>query len=295
MKDYGNAIKTLRKRNQTTQAALAEKLNVSGQAVSKWENNMAQPDLDTVLKITEIFGVSLDEFTRLCDLDAVDATPAASEVAVAVGTAPAAVEPVHTPATAPILIGVCGQCGRSIYNEKELGARTPKILCENCVAVNASKKKEAEEKKQHEELAKRAEQLGKLRRSLIIPAIVVVSIVLLLSILTPSIWWFWSAAGILIYVIVVLVRWDNNIVSNIVDWTFGVTFAKPGLIIPLSLDGFLWALGVKIAMAVIWFFLSLAVSLFGLVLCVLVFPIAIPLAIIKTKKEIENNEFMSLD
>ncbi len=293
MKDYGNAIKGLRKQNQMTQAALAVQLNVSGQAVSKWENNLAQPDLDTILRMTQIFGVTLDEFTKLCDPDAVDATPTA-EIAA---TATAAAEPVRTPESvpAPILIGVCGQCGRSIYNETELGTRTPKILCKNCVAVNERKKKEAEEKKLYAELAKKEEQYRKLRRSLIIPAAVVVPVVLLLIILLPMLWWFWPAIGILIYAIVVLVRWDNNIVSGIVEWTFGVTFAKPGLIIPLSLDGFLWALGVKIAMAVIWFFLSFAVSLFGLALCVLVFPIAIPLAILKTKKEIENNQFMLLD
>ncbi|MGN1062650.1 MAG: helix-turn-helix domain-containing protein, partial [Candidatus Scatosoma sp.] len=45
MNDIGRAIQTLRKRKNLTQSDLAGELNVSGQAVSKWENNLSQPDL----------------------------------------------------------------------------------------------------------------------------------------------------------------------------------------------------------------------------------------------------------
>ena len=67
MSDFGKAIQTLRKRKNLTQAELAASLNVSGQAVSKWENNLSQPDLDTVQKMMEIFEVSWEEFSALCN------------------------------------------------------------------------------------------------------------------------------------------------------------------------------------------------------------------------------------
>ncbi|MBQ8782682.1 MAG: helix-turn-helix transcriptional regulator [Clostridia bacterium] len=50
----------LRKRNGLSQEALAEKLDVSRQSVSKWETGESIPDLDRIVKLSEIFGVSTD-------------------------------------------------------------------------------------------------------------------------------------------------------------------------------------------------------------------------------------------
>lgn len=50
----------LRKRNGLSQEALAEKLNVSRQSVSKWETGESFPDIDRIVKLSEIFGVSTD-------------------------------------------------------------------------------------------------------------------------------------------------------------------------------------------------------------------------------------------
>ena len=44
-----------------SQTELAEALEVSRQSISKWENNMATPDLDKVIKMGAIFGITLDE------------------------------------------------------------------------------------------------------------------------------------------------------------------------------------------------------------------------------------------
>lgn len=57
----GNKIKTLRKKKGLTQEQLAENLGVSFQAVSKWETNIALPDITLVPLIAHYFGVSTDE------------------------------------------------------------------------------------------------------------------------------------------------------------------------------------------------------------------------------------------
>lgn len=49
-----------RKRNGWSQEELAEKLSVSRQSVSKWESAQSVPDLNRILKMAEIFGVSTD-------------------------------------------------------------------------------------------------------------------------------------------------------------------------------------------------------------------------------------------
>lgn len=53
----------LRKQNKLTQAELAEKLNYSDKSVSKWERGEALPDLEVLVKVSQLFNVSLDYLT----------------------------------------------------------------------------------------------------------------------------------------------------------------------------------------------------------------------------------------
>ena len=53
-------IITLRKKNGWSQEELAEKLKVSRQAVSKWEGAQTVPDLERVLQMSQLFGVTTD-------------------------------------------------------------------------------------------------------------------------------------------------------------------------------------------------------------------------------------------
>lgn len=57
--DFGEKLQNLRKENGLSQEQLAEKLNVSRQAVSKWESG-ALPDVDNIVKISSFFDCSLD-------------------------------------------------------------------------------------------------------------------------------------------------------------------------------------------------------------------------------------------
>lgn len=57
----GKRIMENRKRLGLTQDALAEKLGVTAQAVSKWENDLSCPDIATLPKLADIFHISVDE------------------------------------------------------------------------------------------------------------------------------------------------------------------------------------------------------------------------------------------
>ena len=57
----GNRIGMLRRRKGMKQEELAEKLGVSPQAVSKWENNQTCPDIVLLPKLAQLLGVSVDE------------------------------------------------------------------------------------------------------------------------------------------------------------------------------------------------------------------------------------------
>ncbi|MBO5258005.1 MAG: helix-turn-helix transcriptional regulator [Clostridia bacterium] len=56
----GQVIRRLRKERNFTQEELAEQLNISAQAVSKWENGTSMPDISQVVPLASVFGVTTD-------------------------------------------------------------------------------------------------------------------------------------------------------------------------------------------------------------------------------------------
>lgn len=68
---------TLRKKSGLSQEQLAEALNVSRQAISKWEGGSAMPESDKLLALSNYFGVSLDYLLK-------DGTPDAALIAYGV-------------------------------------------------------------------------------------------------------------------------------------------------------------------------------------------------------------------
>ena len=56
----GEKIAKLKKKSSLSQEALAEKMNVSRQAVSKWESNQSIPDIEKIVDLSELFGVTTD-------------------------------------------------------------------------------------------------------------------------------------------------------------------------------------------------------------------------------------------
>ena len=57
----GSNIASYRKRERLTQAGLAEKLNYSDKAVSKWERGESMPDVLTLVQIAELFEISVND------------------------------------------------------------------------------------------------------------------------------------------------------------------------------------------------------------------------------------------
>ncbi len=65
--ELGNQIRVLRTQRGVTQEALAEHLNVSPQAVSKWERDAALPDIQLLPALSAYFGVTIDALFSLTD------------------------------------------------------------------------------------------------------------------------------------------------------------------------------------------------------------------------------------
>lgn len=63
-KSIGDKIAEARKRINLSQAELAQKVSISSQAVGKWERDESMPDIKTLIRLSEIFGVDLNYFSE---------------------------------------------------------------------------------------------------------------------------------------------------------------------------------------------------------------------------------------
>lgn len=62
--EIANNLVRLRKKNGLSQEALAEKIGVSRQAVSKWERAESSPDTDNLIALAELYNLSLDDMIK---------------------------------------------------------------------------------------------------------------------------------------------------------------------------------------------------------------------------------------
>jgi len=62
--NFSEKLQILRKEKRLSQEGLAEKLNVSRQAVSKWESGQSFPELDKIIILSDIFSVTVDELVK---------------------------------------------------------------------------------------------------------------------------------------------------------------------------------------------------------------------------------------
>ena len=58
--NLGENLISLRKKENMSQEDLAEKLDVSRQAISKWESGQGYPEMEKIIKISEIFNCNID-------------------------------------------------------------------------------------------------------------------------------------------------------------------------------------------------------------------------------------------
>ena len=63
---FGAMIRRLRRQNDMTQAALAQKVGITDKAVSKWERDLSFPDITLFPKVADILGVSVEDLLKGC-------------------------------------------------------------------------------------------------------------------------------------------------------------------------------------------------------------------------------------
>ena len=118
--EIAQRLSARRKQSGLSQEALAEKLGVSRQAVSKWERSESSPDTDNLIALAQLYGVSLDELLyvddEMRDDVAFEAVDRAAERAAATGA------PKPAPGTAACATPAAGEGGPETSTSAEGGA-----------------------------------------------------------------------------------------------------------------------------------------------------------------------------
>lgn len=251
-----------------TQKELADKLFVTPQAVSRWENGDAEPSATTIDAMTKIFNISVDElFGR-----------EAPKPEVIVKTETVYKEP-------PVVLGVCEVCNKPIYSSDELVRKTrsggrigsvTQVICKSCY-----------EKQKKAELQAAIEHGIKQRKRSFIwgglitgAAFIITLCVALKNNCSVGQVIGFSVVSLLLFPFISCLFLQNNFVDDMVLSVASFGFVRfPGLIFSLSLDGIFWFLTVKLAFFVLGFmiaaaFLALAVAL-GMVVGIFVYPSAL--------------------
>ena len=250
MPQYGKIISRLRKEHNMTQAELGAKLNVSFQAVSKWENDLAQPDFATMNEIAKIFQVPLTVF--------------AEENAAESRAAAVAESTEDDP-----LLGYCSVCG-NIVHQSNVAQQRPKLVCRACAEEQAEKERaEAEaarKKRRDEELHRRARIRHMRNLGLGWGAVggVILAVLAVIGVVAAK-----QNAGIAVlggvfgalfgFTFIAQLFWDGFVADTALAG--GKIIGTPGIIFSFDLDGFIFLIAMKILFAVLKFLVFLITSL----------------------------------
>lgn len=289
--ECGKVIAANRKRLGWTQAELGAKLNVTAQAVSKWENGNAEPDFATLQRLTELFGIGLEElFGGKSAASEAHPAPTETEHPAPVPTAQPAASQAAAPAKADprprVIIGYCDACKKPIeqnsayhvYPATRGGAQ--RIVCKACFDRDEARRKRTAYE----------EERKNFRRSMIVATLVAVAVVLVGVIAAIAaknpIYLVSIAVAVALFFFVAQCFWTSYALDLLLF--FCRSFRLPGLIFTLDLDGILWFIFVKLLFGLLTGMLS--VLLFAVGLCismvvgVVTFPFCLPTEIKKLKE-----------
>ena len=272
MRQYGKIIAQLRKENNMTQAELGAKLNVTYQAVSKWENDQSQPDFATMAQIAELFHVPLTIFL----------SGEENETAVATAAAESA-EPV---------LGYCTVCGNAVRQDN-VAQQRPVLICKDCVEADARRKEEearaAEQKKERQEQGRKLANKRTRNRGLIWGGVIALVVMILVAV-SYAIGGGTAGAGIVavlitgifVYTFSSQMFWGGFIFETCLFG--GKIIGTPGIIFSFDLDGFIFLIVMKVFFALLKLFIFLITFVFFAIVSILFSPFTFVPALIRVSR-----------
>ncbi len=278
----GEKIAKLRREKNLTQAELGRQLNVTYQAVSKWERGESYPDFETIVRMAKIFRVKVEYFSEGGEVE--------EEVSK----------------KRQVVVGTCSMCGKTM-RKSDVGTDFPKLLCTDCVAYQNRKKhveeqerlytKQEEEEKAAYEAARMKKALTSRRTRGFVWGAIVSTLALLLGVLGSSqgkpsvagaVWGFAVVLFIFGFLTVSQVVWGGA-VHNVV-MTGGKIVGTPGVIFTFDLDGFIFLIAIKILFAIIRLAIFVVTLVFFVLIGALISPFTFAPCLTRLTRDIAKGE-----
>ena len=311
---YGEKISALRKSKGMTQAAMGAKLNVTYQAVSKWERDESDPDFATMSRIAKLFGVPLTYFEDDEDVDVGESGEPAEPLPEGTDAALSSPEensapqgesvpsqPKAEPAEAavvpapPATLGVCTVCGKTVTT-KNVSITVPRLVCKDCV----ERKKRAQEQlkqKKLDEIKRKKEHIRGMaeyrrRKGLTVAAVVtaIVAVGLIIGMVLNKGEDLEYALPSSIFLLLCTFAFTSQMFWNDAIYklahTGGPLIGTPGVIFTLDLSGVIFLVGVKILFAVLRFLVYIVVSVFFWIVAFVASPFLFVPQLIKLNKRV---------
>lgn len=274
--NIGSNIKRLRIENKMTQKALADRLFVSAQAVSRWENGEVEPSISTVAELAKIFEVSADEILGIGEYK----TP---EPEVIVEKEYVYKEPPKQ------VISICKICNRPIYEGEVIKRdKDSGIICKECYDSEKEKQRQKEKReKEHDQNERIDKAYSRRSMSWWLGGLAALAAILVWALGAKGYTDF-GVFGIVVGVIFPISMFTyvsccllaNNFIGGLSLEVFSWGFVTlPGIIFEFSIDGCLGFIALKILFFVISIALmvvaAVAAILIGGVISLFVYPFAI--------------------
>ena len=266
----GDKLAALRKEHNMTQSDLGVKLCVSAQAVSKWERGQAEPDIDTLIKVSKIFSITMDELLK----GEVDSGEKEEK------------EEKEEEAT----LGICKSCWRTVF-PSNCGESSPALICKSCLEAKIKKQAEKEEQEAAERKQKihsiRTENAKELNRGLIWGAVGAIAGFLLMMFLEDSIGTrilYGAIFGYGVFAFISQIIWGNY-VADLIVWFLSRTVQWPGIIFTFDLDGLIFLIAMKLLFAALGLLLGIILAVVGFFISLLCASVSFPFSCIAKWRE----------
>ena len=300
----GKKLSNYRKLSEMTQQQLGDYLNLGAQAISKWENDLAEPDLATLRALSSLYKVSVDDLLNT-DVPENMQGIAHNNAGDSQDTSDEASSAEETPKKEePRTIGFCKVCGIAV-TEEELGQRSPYVMCKACKAEEERKimQAESDERRRKEALAREEEaKKSKTRdhirherkKSLIVAGIVTGIYIIALIYTLVNYYSTETLIGglVMIYPVFAFISmlFYDSPVLDVISYMCSASIKWPGLIFSWDIDGFIWVICMKLTFAVIGFFFGLATTVLGIVLGIVISPFVFPYIMVKLSHSIATSQ-----
>jgi len=280
----GQKLKELRSSKGLTQKELADRLHVSFQTVSKWENGENEPDIATLKELASLFN---------CSVDYLIGSEGNSE--------PTPVEATKTIVVHQKELHVCAKCGKDIPEDELVAEDNVRKVRHGRMTRTVSNGQTFYHKDCYEELkkerieaeeAKRAYKAHRAKKlsfgwgiaggavALIISLLIFLLVPAMKEALHPGIAVLFSviisyAIFAMLYCII-----TGSYIGEVFVWCSSLSIRFPGLIFSWDLEGFAWLIAMKILFAILGFLVGIFTLAFAIVFSAALGSVSFPFVLI---------------